>query len=254
MRPRKNAFTLIELLVVISIIALLVAILMPALNQARAQAQMAVCASQLKQVGIAIGIYKAEHDTDKIWKWNNGTADHPNEYCGGGGAKIHLYLVDKYNLLPTREIFFCPGVRNISYDVNYIRNGSTYQYLTLNQLKAGPDTCYNGSWCADNGYPAKHFRFWSTYFWLWEKKAINQILQVNLESKDILMGDMAPGFWQRVIDTQSWMTGSGVNQGIEHYNALMFDGHVERPAQNNEDWNYWLFGNPYFAGDPSYGY
>ena len=67
MKKRKG-FTLIELLVVISIIALLISILMPALNKARGQAQMAMCSTQIHGIGIAIGIYKADLDTDKIWE------------------------------------------------------------------------------------------------------------------------------------------------------------------------------------------
>ncbi|MCK5269990.1 MAG: prepilin-type N-terminal cleavage/methylation domain-containing protein [Sedimentisphaerales bacterium] len=250
----KKGFTLIELLVVISIIALLISILMPALNKARSQAQKVACMSNFKQIGIAIGIYKADHDTDKIWKWNNGSADNANEYCGEGGAKVHLYLVDKYHYLPNREVFFCPGVRNLSWDRNYIFDGSSYKYLTLQELRAGPDFCNSGTWCRDHGYPANHFIFWSTSFWIWEKKPQYRVLSVNKVSDKLLMGDMAPNFWLHHITLSPGMASANIHQGIEHYNALMFDGHVESPANTNEEWNYWLFDSPFFAGNPSYSY
>ncbi len=59
---KSHGFTLIELLVVVSIIALLVAILMPALNKARMAAKRQVCSSHLHSMGLALRCYEEDNN------------------------------------------------------------------------------------------------------------------------------------------------------------------------------------------------
>jgi prepilin-type N-terminal cleavage/methylation domain-containing protein/prepilin-type processing-associated H-X9-DG protein len=68
--PRKG-FTLIELLVVIAIIAILAAILFPVFAQAREAARKTSCTSNLRQVGIALGMYTQDFDECFPWAASN---------------------------------------------------------------------------------------------------------------------------------------------------------------------------------------
>lgn len=108
-RKRSQGFTLIELLVVIAIIALLAAILTPALESAREQSRRTQCINNLKEIGNALRMYAQD------WKGMLPTTL-PPKYNGTNtmytpiGGVFGLGLIYKNHIKDSR-IFYCPSAK-----------------------------------------------------------------------------------------------------------------------------------------------
>jgi prepilin-type N-terminal cleavage/methylation domain-containing protein len=122
--PRKG-FTLIELLVVISIIALLVSILLPALSGAREQAKIAVCSVQMKQLATAVYEYATDHKDLLPPPGPRASYFFPTDSDGNyfayfeypwhqpNAGPTHLgYLILAGLIQNDANVSFCPGYKN----------------------------------------------------------------------------------------------------------------------------------------------
>ena len=114
---KKKSFTLIELLVVIAIIAILAAMLLPALNQAREKARSTTCMNNLKQIGTSMLLYAQDNN-------NNWAPTHE----AWGGRKWYD-LVRKYgqlgkNVNESGSLFRCPSEQDLTKVNTYCYNMS----------------------------------------------------------------------------------------------------------------------------------
>ena len=101
---KRGYFTLIELLIVVSIIAILAAMLLPALNKARAKALAIHCVSNLKQIGTAFHMY-ADTYNDYYPTYANNLISLPNTTA----KEWSLALMQDSRF--KAKLFLCPGPR-----------------------------------------------------------------------------------------------------------------------------------------------
>lgn len=136
----RRAFTLIELLVVISIIALLIAILLPALGRARDSAKLVLCSAQLQQVNLANRMYMDEHGSLFIRH-----RSYENITLPDGTTREEFWFDQLSKYFDNERGYRCPDIESGSFEWAYDDDNIGYGYNAwfLGQHPSRGDTTFS---------------------------------------------------------------------------------------------------------------
>ena len=139
-RKKTGAFTLIELLVVIAIIAILAAMLLPALARAKARAQRASCANNLKELGISFKTWALDNNDayPMIVPTASGGPPNQTQIAAGGAAYVYQIFGVMSNEVSTAKLLACPSDSDTVVHTNLLIQLNATANIAVSRLHPSP--------------------------------------------------------------------------------------------------------------------
>jgi len=228
MKSRKfriTSFTLIELLVVVAIIAVLLAVLVPSLARARAVAREKACASNLRQVNLALISYAYDGNSDR----------YPLEPTEHNPHPELLAKLEQYNRGIT-DAFYCPQAwysEKSANNPNYPPKGASDTVIdTPENRKAGNVSYVYFSFRENKKFGAEAWR--NPAYFIPRQLTITGIVELHADRPSLQAEPT-----QRWVATDFFRRGAPFPHGRKHksgLNVVYLDGHVAlmigRPREN----------------------
>ena len=227
--PRK--FTLVELLVVIAIIAILAALLLPALDKARKKAQSISCVGNMTQISKLMTFYQTDND----------------DWCMAAtldGTPWVVLGVERYNL--KKEIYHCPGEPVFKWSEIHMNDNSQWVSYGLNIYSFGESLSGGTLNKKAKLHKAQEYSRFGRNASL--AVFVDTVPRDSMYNGVIRYGDGYPTYWEVDKEVAPYnSSGEWSPAYVRHSdraNVVMFDGHVQSLSYKTLRYDRNSYGNP----------